>query len=152
LPAHCVSHCVFEKSEDFLNNYRNFQPHCVSHRVEDQSAGQSRPVARLAVCIVENPLPHPVPPLSWRLAPSPIPARTPMTLALTWRGATDPLPLTGAWMRLKPSPADSARSLAAHLALRETNRRASTYRQSPSISRAQLLRVGRFSLAGAGQF
>ena len=44
LPAHCVSHCIFEKSGDFLNDHAHFQPHCVSHCVPRESGTRRRRV------------------------------------------------------------------------------------------------------------
>lgn len=60
----------------------------------------------------------PVRPLGRGFPLAPALAGSTMPLPLAVRSTTDVLPIAGAWMWTKPAPADPARTLAAHLVLR----------------------------------
>jgi hypothetical protein len=115
LALHCVSHHVFEQSADFFKDHRNFEPHCVSHDLPRDS-GQRSPL--MALTAHPQALTQPVRTLCRGLALAPMLTRPPVPLTLAVRSTAHVLPVPGARMWTKPTPADAARSLAAHRVLR----------------------------------
>jgi hypothetical protein len=113
LPAHCVSHRVFEDSQHFLKNHGHFEPHCVSHHVPPnyyRPGGPRFPRRWLRA----QALAQPVAVLSLALPHPPRLARPSMSLSLTLDPAANALPITRPRVGNKPPPADPARSLAKH--------------------------------------
>ena len=114
MPPHCVSHERCEESADFFKDHRDFQPHCVSHRVPRELG---RRHVR-ATAVRTQALAQPVRAFRRGFALAPALAGPPMTLALAVRSTAHVLPVTGAGMWTKPLPADPTRSTAVHLVLR----------------------------------
>jgi hypothetical protein len=111
LAHHCVSHPGADYFAGFLNDYREFRAHYVSHHFEAKS-GRHRGLT------LRDRLPEasakPIRLLLGRVLESPSLARSAVPLSLASLVAAHPLAIAGSRMWLEPPTTDPARALAGH--------------------------------------